>query len=72
MHICEDYNLKSLLPSGISPGFQYSVVFFDTERAGGASNCWPISIVARTGWDDEMEGGPGAFEVNILPEGNID
>ena len=49
-----------------------SFVFMDTERAGGASDCWPISLAAITGWDDEIQGGPGVFEINILPEGNVD
>ena len=44
----------------------------DTERAGRASDCWPISLTAITGWNDEIEGGLGVFEVNILPEGNVD
>ena len=49
-----------------------SFLFLDSERAGGATDCYPISLAARTGWDDEVDGGPGNFEVFILPDGNID
>ena len=49
-----------------------SFLFLDSERAGGATDCYPISLTARTGWDDEVDGGLGNFEVFILPEGNID
>ena len=49
-----------------------SFIFLDIERAGGASDCEIISLAARTGWDDEIPGGPGSFEVFILPVGNID